>query len=199
MCQDIQAVTFGCGHQIKLGWGPSRFCLFKGNGAARFHTVYTFFHRDDKNCTRCKIVQGAREKKQSTKRDAIDEAYASTEDGRKEREAKVWASQAEKAHDELTPARIGQLQKEVKESVAYHLGRDNVTPSARITLLRAITNLPQGFNLKELVEFYACRCTGPSNDPEQLEEGELRKIIRVARQAGLERTLKAGLNSPSRR
>ncbi|KAH8161620.1 hypothetical protein CIB48_g6624 [Xylaria polymorpha] len=168
MCQDIQQVTFFCGHQTKFWWGKSRFCLFTGDRATRFHTTYLQFDRNEENCARCQVTQRTGGKK--------------------------WESLSQKARSELTAEKIAELELQIKETVAYYLYKDNCTPNSRVILLRTLTSLPDIFNVQELVRFFASRYFGEDNKERKLLDWERKKLFSVAHHARLDRTFKAGLN-----
>ncbi|KAI8951748.1 hypothetical protein F4801DRAFT_578064 [Xylaria longipes] len=198
MCQDIQQVTFFCGHQNKFWWGKSRFCLFKGEGASRFHTTYLAFARNNENCPRCQIVEYIKQQgkllKRSEFKQMVEDRYEKTADFRQEQQAKKWESLSRKAHSELTGERIDDLELQIKESVAYYLYKDNCTPGSKVVLLRTLTTLPESFDVQELVRFFASRYFSEDNKERKLREWERTKLFSIARHARLDRTFKDGLN-----
>lgn len=104
MCQDIQQVTFFCGHQTKFWWGKSRFCLFTGDRATRFHTTYLQFDRNEENCARCQVTQRIKQQGKQLKRpefrQMIEDGYAKTPDSQQEQEAKSGS----RSHKRLVPS-----------------------------------------------------------------------------------------------
>ncbi|KAI0449136.1 hypothetical protein F5B21DRAFT_495260 [Xylaria acuta] len=198
MCQDIQQVTFFCGHQIKFWWGKSRFCLFTGEGASRFHTTYLDFARNDENCPRCQVVEHIKQQGKVLKRfefrQMVEDGYAKTQDSREEEQAKKWESLSQKACSELTAERIADLEIQIKERVAFYLYKDNCTPNSKVALLRTLTTLPGVFNIQELVRFFASRYFSEDDTEKKLQDWERKKLFSIARRARLDRTFKAGLS-----
>ncbi|KAI1423516.1 hypothetical protein F5Y12DRAFT_716317 [Xylaria sp. FL1777] len=196
MCQDIQKVTFLCGHQVSFWWGKSRFCLFTGAGAERFHTTYVSFGRDDEKCPRCKIIEQIKQRGRVMKRhefrQAVEEEYAKTADSSQEERAKEFESLAQKARNELTAAKISELQLQIEGRIAFYLGKDNVTPGGKTVLLRTIIGLPEVFDRQQLVEFFASRYF-KAGEVKTLEDWEKRKLLSIARHARLDTTLRRGL------
>ncbi|KAJ2995867.1 hypothetical protein NUW58_g1154 [Xylaria curta] len=196
MCQDIQKVTFFCGHQVSFWWGKSRFCLFYGHGPSRFHTTYVSFVQSSDYCPRCKIGQLIKEEGKSMKsfefRKEVESLYDVTVDSRQEQEARKWDSLAQKARSELTAAKIADLQLQIMERIIFYLSKGNITPGAKIALFRTITNLPDVFNRQELDTFFASRYFGDKE--RKLEESERKKLFTIAYRARLDRTFKAGLS-----
>ncbi|KAI0465888.1 hypothetical protein F4859DRAFT_519689 [Xylaria cf. heliscus] len=198
MCQDIQQVTFFCGHQIKFWYGKSRFCLFTGKATSRFHTTYLFFDRNEEKCAWCQIVQHFKEEGESLKpsefRQIVKDRYAETQDSLQEQEAKKWESLSEKAHSELTAERVADLENQIKVRIAFHLSKVNCTPGSKVILLRTLTRLPEIFNRQELVRFFASRYFSEGDKRGRLQGWERKQLFSIAHQARLERTFKAGLN-----
>ncbi|KAI3333703.1 hypothetical protein F4824DRAFT_470525 [Ustulina deusta] len=198
MCQDIQKVTFFCGHQMNFWWGKSRFCLFTGAGAARFHTTYVSFERNEEKCPRCKIGKQIRQQGKAVKRaefrQAVEEEYAKTPDAYQEETARKWESRAATACSDLTAARIAELQLQIKESVVFFLEMRRVRTGGKIALLRAIVGLPEVFDRQALVTFFASRYFAVGDEDRKLQDWERTKLFGIARHAGVARTFKAGLN-----
>ncbi|KAJ8123204.1 hypothetical protein ONZ43_g786 [Nemania bipapillata] len=202
MCQDIQGVTFFCGHQISFWWGKSRFCLFTGEGKDRFHTTYTSFERSNEKCPRCKIADRMKEQmkaqgkviKGAEFRQLLDKRYSKTADSREEQSAKYWESLAAKDRSELTADRIADLQLQIMEQIVFYLRKPNITPGAKTILLRTITMLPDVFDRQKLVTFFASRYFREDDVLRQFQDWERRKLFSIVRHARLDRTFKAGLN-----
>ncbi|KAI0185610.1 hypothetical protein EV127DRAFT_412048 [Xylaria flabelliformis] len=198
MCQDIQQVTFFCGHQMKFWWGKSRFCLFAGEGADRFHTTYCSFERSNENCPRCQIVGRVKQQgallKRSEFRKTVEDRYAKTKDCKEEQQAKKWESLSQKALSELTKERIHDLELQIQKSVVFYLSKDNFAPNSKIALLRTLIRLPDLFNIQELVRFFASRYFSEKNSDRTLQDWERKKLLSIAHHARLDRTFKDGLN-----
>ncbi|KAI0545178.1 hypothetical protein F4679DRAFT_588800 [Xylaria curta] len=198
MCQDIQQVTFFCGHQMKFWWGKSRFCLFTGEGIGRFHTTYLFFQRSNDNCPRCQIVERVKQQgrllKRSEFRQTVEDVYAKTKDSKEEQQAKKWESLSQEALSELTAERIVDLELQIKESVVYFMSKDNFASKSKIILLRTLTRLPETFNIQELVRFFASRYFNKNNKERNLEDWERKQLFSIAHHVRLDRTFKDGLN-----
>ncbi|KAI1750287.1 hypothetical protein F4782DRAFT_509877 [Xylaria castorea] len=198
MCQDIQQVTFFCGHQTKFWWGKSRFCLFTGEGASRFHTTYLSFARNDENCPRCLIVERIKQQgkllKRSEFRQTVEDKYGKTQDSEEEQQARKWESSSQKARSELTAGEIADLELQIKENIAYYLDKNHCTPNSKTILLRTLTRLPEIFNIQELVRFFASRYFSENNKERKLQDWERKKLFNIAHHARLDRTLKAGLS-----
>ncbi|KAI0532080.1 hypothetical protein GGR58DRAFT_507788 [Xylaria digitata] len=199
MCQDIQKVTFHCGHQVSFWWGKSRFCLFTGEREDRFHTTYLFFAQDENKCPRCIVKDKIRNQGKVMKprefHQAIEKRYTRTPDASQERHAKFWQSIADKASTGLTAAQITELQIQIKERIVFYLERNgNMSPGAKVALLRTILRLPSMFNQQMLVQFFASRYFKADDSERILESWERRKLFDMAHHAGLDRTFKAGLN-----
>ncbi|KAI0875411.1 hypothetical protein GGS24DRAFT_499889 [Hypoxylon argillaceum] len=197
MCQDIQKVTFHCGHQVSFWWGNSRFCLFTGEAKDRFHTTYVFFERNGEKCPRCEVIEKIKQQgkvmKGAVLRQIIEKHYADTQDSREELSAKYWEGLAEKARSTLTAEQVVDLNSQVMERIVFYLGKDNVTPGSKTVLLRTITMLPDIFHHQKLVQFFASRYFGDNNRPKQFEEWERKKVFSIVRHVRLDRTFKAGL------
>ncbi|KAI1743108.1 hypothetical protein F4680DRAFT_445577 [Xylaria scruposa] len=197
MCQDIQQVTFFCGHQMKFWWGKSRFCLFTGEGTDRFHTTYLFFERSDDSCPRCKIVERVKQQdkllKRSEFRKTVEDIYAKTKDMKEEQQAKKWESLSQKALSELTTERIVDLELQIKESVVYYMSQEKFAPKSKIVLLRTLTRLPGTFNIQELVRFFASWYFNNNKD-RNLQDWERKQLFTIAHHVRLDRTFKDGLN-----
>ncbi|TGJ82146.1 hypothetical protein E0Z10_g6595 [Xylaria hypoxylon] len=198
MCQDIQKVTFFCGHRVSFWWGKSRFCLFTGEGVDRFHTTYTSFKNDENKCPRCTVGDEIKKQGKVMKRDAFLEAvankYGKTQDAREEKQAKKWETLDEESKANLTEAKKDDLRLQVKEQIAFYLGKDNMKPSGKIAMLRTILGLPDYHNHQELVRFFASRYFKATDKNRALEDEERKKLFSITRRARLDRTLKAGLN-----
>ncbi|KAF2963606.1 hypothetical protein GQX73_g9975 [Xylaria multiplex] len=199
MCQDIQKVTFHCGHQVSFWWGKSRFCLFTGEGGDRFHTTYLFFAQNENKCPRCnikdKIKKEGKKMKSQEFNQETEKRYARTPDASQERQAKFWQSLADKASIGLAATQISELQIQIKERVVYYLERNgSMSPSAKVVLLRTLLRLPDMFNQQVLVRFFASHYFEADDSERILEVWERKKLFHMAHHAGLDRTLRAGLN-----
>ncbi|KAI0505881.1 hypothetical protein F5B22DRAFT_639613 [Xylaria bambusicola] len=153
---------FSYGHQNKCWWLKSRFCLFAGEEAERFHTTYLLFSRNGNKCPRCKIGQQIK------------------------REGKA-------ACANLTKDKIAELQRQIKEHIAFYLNEDKVKPNAKIVLMLTIVGLPKVFNHKELLAHFASLYFKKSDTDGKLVGWEKNRLFSIVRSAGLERTLKANL------
>lgn len=69
-----------------------------------------------------------------------------------------------------------------------------MSPGGKVTLLRTITLLPDVFDHKDLVTFFASRYFGGKNRVSKFEDWERRKLFGIVKHARLERTFRAGLN-----
>ncbi|KAI1188035.1 hypothetical protein F5B17DRAFT_430009 [Nemania serpens] len=172
MCQDIQKVTFYCGHQ-------SSFCLTRNAHAARSANI----SRD----------RAAKQQRVCLKQ-AVENIYAKTQDAREEQQARHWETLAQKALSELTAKKVAELRDQIKERIASYLGKENMSPGGKVTLLRTITLLPDVFDHKDLVTFFASRYFGGKNRVSKFEDWERRKLFGIVKHARLERTFRAGLN-----
>ncbi|KAI1145812.1 hypothetical protein F4825DRAFT_473463 [Nemania diffusa] len=199
MCQDIQKVTFHCGHQVSFWWGKSRFCLFTGEEKGRFHTTYIFFERSGERCPRCKVVEKIRQQGKVMKGDVfrqiIEQQYAKTQDSREEVAAKYWENSAQKARSDLTAKQVTDLHLQIMERIVFYLSKDQVSAGSKTVLLRTITMLPEMFDRQKLVRFFASRYFGGDGQQKEFEEWERKKVFSIVRHVGLDRTFKAGLNS----
>ncbi|KAI3324111.1 hypothetical protein HD806DRAFT_534428 [Xylariaceae sp. AK1471] len=206
MCQDIQKVTYFCGHQASFLWGKSRFCLFTGAPAERFHTTYVYFLHNEGMCPRCHIGDRVKAQGQKMKRfefvKAVNDKYVNSPDWYAEEDAKKFESLTQKTRAELTAAKIEDLNQQVKEQIVFHLGKkktddQGVTVTglafgAKVVMLRQITTLPEDvFDRKALVKFFASQC----DVARTFSVSERKKLERVAHKARLDITFKTGLAS----
>ncbi|KAK5635364.1 hypothetical protein RRF57_011076 [Xylaria bambusicola] len=197
MCQDIQQVSFSCGHQTKFWWFESRFCLFTDEEADRFHTTYLFYSHSGNKCPRCKIGQQIKGQGKVMKRgdfqQQIEEWYVKTVDFAQEENAKKFEAEANEARRNLTGDRRAELKRQIKERIAFYLDEDETEPSVKVVLLSTILGLPDIFDRKELVALFAHLYFKKSDTERKLEGWEKNKLFSAARKAGFERTLKANL------
>jgi len=121
------------------------------------------------------------------------EKYVHPETRFLESEAVRFETEAQKALDARTPAEVAELNMQAKEQIAFYLGKDKVTPGAKVVLLRTVIMLPEVFDRRELVLFLGSRYFTEKDKTRQLEDWERRKIFAGVRHAGLEITLKAGM------
>ncbi|KAI1307062.1 hypothetical protein F5Y03DRAFT_405668 [Xylaria venustula] len=197
MCQYIQDVTFHCGHQRKLWGGDSYFCLFAGEGSDQFHTAYISSIRNKDQCTRCKVRQEIKQRDKTLKRGEFDRAvesrYLETASAYHEAQAKKWESAAWTAQRKLTPPRIAELQVQIKERIVFFLEKPGLKINMKIELLQTILELPNVFDRRDLVTFYASYYLKVGDTVKKLEKSERNRLFATARCAGFERPLKKGL------
>ncbi|KAJ3571030.1 hypothetical protein NPX13_g5519 [Xylaria arbuscula] len=197
MCQDIQQVSFTCGHQTKFWWLKSRFCLFTSNEKAGFHVTYMSFARNSEKCMKCKIGKNIYEQgrvmKRADFRQAVEEQYKTTPDFSQEQSAKNFEAEARQAQSGLTNEKIAELQNQIKARIVEILNTETIKAGGKIVLLRTILGLPEIFDRKELVTLFGENYFRKADKERQLERSEKTKLFSMARSAGFERTLQASL------
>jgi hypothetical protein len=196
MCQDIQQLTYACGHQAHYLTARSRFCLFRGPASTRFHTTYLYYDTSDEICPRCGIRAWLKEegvvlppeqyKEKIEENLEPDTRFA-------ESEAARFETGARRALEAQSPAQMTELNMQVKEQIAFYLGKENVTPGAKVVLLRTVTMLPESFDLRQLVLFLGSRYFSEKDTTRQMQDWERRKNFATVRHVGLEITFKAGM------
>ncbi|KAI0389129.1 hypothetical protein F5Y17DRAFT_473320 [Xylariaceae sp. FL0594] len=196
MCQDIQKLTYACGHQVHYWWARSRFCLFTGPASTRFHLTYLYFEKSDDICPRCHVRADLREKGVVLPPDeykARIESHIHPETAYLEAEAARFMADSQKLLEKQTPEQMEELNKQCKDQIAFYLDKPNVTAGAKVVLLRTVTMLPEAFDRRELVLFLGSRYFKVNDNVRQLQDWERKKIFSCVRHAGLEITLKAGM------
>ncbi|KAI0197837.1 hypothetical protein F4808DRAFT_463374 [Astrocystis sublimbata] len=198
MCQDIQQVSFYCGHQAKYWWGRSRFCLFAaGAGAeAAFHTTYIRFEQSNDICPKCITTKEVRSRGLVLPRGDFQKLvaleYKKTSDWYQETQAAKYVSDSQDTLSKLSKEDIAGLELQIRQNVAANLAKESFRAGSKVVLLRHLTMLPEVFDKKELVLFFASRYF--ENNKSRKLEGEYRKLSDIVRKARLERTFKTGFN-----
>ncbi|KAI1436546.1 hypothetical protein GGR50DRAFT_701826 [Xylaria sp. CBS 124048] len=207
MCQVIEKVTYRCSHPIKY-WSGQGICLFRADqvkeGRTRFHTVYFIYRRSPESCPKCQIGLDIRNRihRRETARlasldflEEVEKVYSQLCESRVEAAAARYESGMKTDLEDLRTEGLADLHLQVKERIAHFLTdeKEDTDERTKIELLRALTRLPEVFDIAGLVLFFASRYRPGLLTLREMLDLECDEMLDIVRSAGLEETFKEGL------